>query len=55
LERIGAVMEQKWSLEGKVGKEESGDDVEGWSQRKLEERDSVVHLLLVYWFCFFSF
>jgi len=29
LERIRAVMEQKWSLEGKVGKEESGDDVEG--------------------------
>ena len=22
-------MEQKWSLEGEVGKEESGDDVEG--------------------------
>jgi len=28
LERIGAVMEQRWSSEGEVGKEESGDDVE---------------------------
>ena len=26
LERIGAVMEQRWSLEGAVGKEESGND-----------------------------
>jgi len=29
LERIGAIMEQKWSLEGEVGKEESGDDMGG--------------------------
>jgi len=29
LERIGAVMEQRWSLEGEVRKEESGDDIEG--------------------------
>jgi len=29
LERIGAMMEQKWSLEGEVGKEESGDDMGG--------------------------
>ena len=29
LERIGAVMEWRWSLEGEVGKEESGDDAEG--------------------------
>jgi len=29
LERIGAAMEQRWSLKGEIGKEESGDDVEG--------------------------
>ena len=29
LERIGAAMEQGWSLEGEVSKEESGDDAEG--------------------------
>ena len=29
LERIGAVMEQRWGLEGESGKEEDGDDVEG--------------------------
>jgi len=29
LERIGAVMEQKWGLEGAVEKEESRDDMEG--------------------------
>ena len=29
LERIGAAMEQRWSLEGEVGKEENGDDMEG--------------------------
>ena len=29
LERIGAVMEQRWGLEGAVRKEESRDDVEG--------------------------
>ncbi len=29
LERIGAAMEWKWSLEEVVGKEKSGDDVEG--------------------------
>ena len=29
LERIGAAMEWRWSSEGEVGKEESGDDVEG--------------------------
>ena len=29
LERIGAAMEWRWSLEEVVGKEESGDDVEG--------------------------
>jgi len=28
LERIGAVMERRWSSEGVVGKEESGDDTE---------------------------
>jgi len=29
LERIGATMEQRWSSEGEVSKEESGDDAEG--------------------------
>ena len=29
LERIGATIEQRWSLEGKVRKEESRDDAEG--------------------------
>ena len=29
LERIGATIEQRWSLEGEVGMEESGDDVKG--------------------------
>ena len=28
LERIRAMMEWRWGLEGEVGKEESGDDVE---------------------------
>jgi len=29
LERIGATMEWRWSLEGEVRKEESGNDMEG--------------------------
>ena len=29
LERIEATMEQRWSLEGAVRKEKSGDDAEG--------------------------
>ena len=29
LERIGATMEQKWSLEGAVRKKKSRDDVKG--------------------------
>jgi len=29
LERIRATMEQRWSLEGEVRKEESRDDIEG--------------------------
>ena len=29
LERIGAAMEQRWSLEEENGKEENGDDAEG--------------------------
>ena len=29
LERIGAVMEQRWGLEGESGKEENRDDAEG--------------------------
>jgi len=29
LERIGAVMKWRWSLEGVVRKKESGDDTEG--------------------------
>ena len=28
LERIGAMMEQRWSLEGEIRKEESRDDAE---------------------------
>ena len=30
LERIGAIIEQRWSLKGEVGKEKSRDDVEGF-------------------------
>ena len=30
LERIGATMKQRWSLEGEVRKEESRDDMEGF-------------------------
>ncbi len=29
LERIGAMMEQRWGSKEAVGKEESGDDAEG--------------------------
>ena len=29
LERIGAIIEQRWGSEGAVGKKESRDDVEG--------------------------
>ena len=29
LERIGAMMEQRWGFEGESGKEENGDDTEG--------------------------
>ena len=29
LKKIGATIEQRWGLEGEVGKEESGDDMEG--------------------------
>jgi len=29
LKRIGATMKRRWSLEGEVGKEGSGDDMEG--------------------------
>jgi len=29
LERIGAIMEQRWGLEGESRKEENGDDAEG--------------------------
>ena len=29
LERIGATIEQRWSLEGEVGMEKSRDDVKG--------------------------
>jgi len=29
LERIRTAMEWRWGLEGAVGKEESGDDMEG--------------------------
>jgi len=29
LERIGAIMERRWSSEGESGKEENGDDAEG--------------------------
>ena len=50
LERIGATMERRWSLEG--GKWEWHGEVQGWPQRKSGGGDSIVHLLLVYWFCF---
>jgi len=49
LKRIGATIEQRWSLEEEVRKEESGDDtgeVRGWPQRKSGGGDSIVHLLL---------
>jgi len=36
LERIGATMEQRWSSEGKVRKEESGDDAGGSKDRSRE-------------------
>ena len=29
LKKIGATIEQRWSLEEEVGKEKSGDDMEG--------------------------
>ena len=41
LERIGATMEQRWSLKGEVGKEESRDDTErseDGSRESQEER-----------------
>jgi len=58
LERIGAAMERRWGLEGAVKKEESRDDAEGSEDspgESQEEGDSVICLLLVYWFCVFLF
>jgi len=42
LERIGAVMEQKWNLEGEVRKGESGDDVGGSEDgpREIQEEET---------------
>jgi len=39
LERIGATMEQKWCLEGAVGKEESRDDAEGSENSPRESQE----------------
>ena len=39
LERIGAAMEWRWSSEGEVGKEESGDDVEGSEDGSRESQE----------------
>jgi len=40
LERIGATMEQRWSLEGEVRKEESGDNAGGSKDgpREIQEK-----------------
>ena len=44
LERIGAMMEWRWSLEGEVGKEESGDNMEGSEAgpRESQERGTLL-------------
>jgi len=39
LERIGATMERRWSLEGKVGKEESRDDAGGSEDGSRESQE----------------
>ena len=39
LERIGAVMEQRWGLEGESGKEENRDDVEGSKDSPRESQE----------------
>ena len=39
LERIGAVMERRWSLEEEVRKEESGDDAEGFEDGSGESQE----------------
>jgi len=43
LERIGAMMEQRWSLEGENGKKESKDDAEGpeSSPRESQEEETL--------------
>ena len=39
LERIGATMKQRWGSEEEVGKEESGDDVEGSEDNTRESQE----------------
>jgi len=39
LERIGAMMEQRWGLEGVVKKEESRDDVKGFEDGSGESQE----------------
>ena len=44
LERIGAVIEQRWSLEGENGKKESEDNKEGSKNglRKSQEEETLL-------------
>jgi len=44
LERIGATMELRWSLEGEYGKEESRNDVEGSKDgpREIQEEGTLL-------------
>jgi len=39
LERIGAIMEQRWDLEGEVGKEKSGDNAERFKDGPRESQE----------------
>ena len=48
-------MEWRWGSEEENRKEKSGDDVEGSKDGPRESQEggnSVICLLLVYWFCF---
>jgi len=38
LERIGTMIEWRWSLEREIRKEKSGDDVEGMAPEKVRRR-----------------
>ena len=50
LERIGAMMEQRQSLEGEVRKEESGDDMEGSENgpRESQEKETLLSAFCQY-------